>query len=197
MSIDIVLRETEALPLEMKVLHKMAGKGDACKVITYDDIAKAHKLSDILNEKHPYAIVLVMDKKKGGSVGHYVAIWLQEKDVYFFDAYAHRVKALLELMGNTDALIRLVHAAGRTLVPNKKQFQEYGEKISTCGRHAAVRLRLAEWDHQRYARFMKSSLLNPDQIVTLLTMTYASHADGHHDALGGSELDEVFKRFMV
>jgi hypothetical protein len=121
MSIDILLSETEALPLPMDVLHKMAGKGDACKVITYDDIARAHKLSDILNEKHPYAIVLVMDKKKGGSVGHYVAIWLTgKKEVSFFDAYAHRVKALLDLMGNSDALIRLVHAAGRTLSPNKK-----------------------------------------------------------------------------
>jgi hypothetical protein len=63
MSVDILLRETEALPLPMDVLHKMAGKGNACKVITYDDIAKAHKLSDILNSKHPYAIVLVMDHK--------------------------------------------------------------------------------------------------------------------------------------
>jgi hypothetical protein len=99
-------------------------------------------------------------------------------------------------MGNSDALIRLVHAAGCTLSPNKKQFQEYGAKVSTCGRHACVRLRLAEWGHQRYAKFMKSSLLNPDQIVTLLTMTYAS-GSAHHDALGGAELDEVFSRFMV
>jgi hypothetical protein len=59
MSIDILLRETEALALPMDVLHKMAGKGDACRVVTYDDIAKAHKLSDILNEKHPYAIILI------------------------------------------------------------------------------------------------------------------------------------------
>jgi hypothetical protein len=44
---------------------------------------------------------------------------------------------------------------------------------------------------------MRSSLLNPDQIVTLLTMTYKSGAEGHHDALGGAELDEVFSRFMV
>jgi hypothetical protein len=33
MSIDILLRDTEALPLPMDVLHKMAGKGNACKVI--------------------------------------------------------------------------------------------------------------------------------------------------------------------
>jgi hypothetical protein len=196
MSVDILLKETEALPLPMDVLHKMAGKGNACRVITYDDIAKAHKLSDVLNETHPYAIVLVMDHKKGGSVGHYIAIWLRDKKVFFFDAYAHRVKALLDLMGNSDALIRLVHAADCTLVPNKKQFQEYGDKISTCGRHCCVRLRLAEWEHQKYARFMRSSLLNPDQIVTMLTMTYASGSD-HHDALGGAELDEVFSRFTT
>jgi hypothetical protein len=62
-----------------------------------------------------------MDKKHGGSIGHYVAAWLHgEKDVAFFDAYAHRVQALLDLMGSSDALIRLVHGAGRTLSPNKK-----------------------------------------------------------------------------
>jgi hypothetical protein len=121
MSIDILLRETEALPLPMDVLHKMAGKGDKCRVCTYDDIAKAHQLSEILNEKTPYAIVLIADHKKGGDIGHYVSVWLHgQNEVLFFDAYAHRVKALLDLMGNSDALIRLVHAAGRTIVPNKK-----------------------------------------------------------------------------
>ena len=89
-----------------------------------------------------------MDKKHGGSIGHYVCAWLQgQKEVFFFDPYAHRVQALLDLMGNSDALIRLVHAAGRTLSPNKKQFQQYGDKISTCARHCSVRLRLAEWGH--------------------------------------------------
>jgi hypothetical protein len=64
--------------------------------------------------------VLIADKKKGGEVGHYVATWIRGKQVFFFDAYAHRVQALLDLMGNSDALIRLVHEAGCTLVPNKK-----------------------------------------------------------------------------
>ena len=131
----------------MDVLHKMCGKGDACKIIEYKEIEKAQNLSEILNEKHPYAIILIMDKKNGGSIGHYVCTWIRGKQVFFFDAYAHKVQALLDLMNNSDALIRLVHAAGCTISPNKKQFQEYGDKISTCARHCCVRIRLAEWGH--------------------------------------------------
>ena len=49
MSVDVLLRDTEALPLPMDVLHKMAGKGEECRVIKYDDITRAENLSEILS----------------------------------------------------------------------------------------------------------------------------------------------------
>ena len=163
MSIDILLRDTEALPLGLDVLPKMAGKGDQCRAIEYSQIEKAAHLSEILNETHPYAIILVMDKREPQSkIGHYVCAWLKGNDVFYFDSYAHRVQRLLALLKNSTALIKLVHAAGKRLVPNRKPVQQMSAKISTCGRHAAIRLRLSDWSHERYFRFMKSSLLNPD-----------------------------------
>lgn len=44
MSIDKLLRDTEALPLPMRVLGKMAGKGDRCRVIDYEEVEKAQRL---------------------------------------------------------------------------------------------------------------------------------------------------------
>jgi hypothetical protein len=100
MSIDILLEKCEALPLAMDCLGKMAGKGNKCRVIKYEDIQNATSLDQILNSTHPYAIVLIMDKRKGGKVGHYIAIWLQGKNVMWYDSYAHKVKELLDLLNN-------------------------------------------------------------------------------------------------
>ncbi len=50
MSIDRLLRDTEAVPLPMDVLPQMAGKGHRCRAIMYDKVVSAHKLTDIINQ---------------------------------------------------------------------------------------------------------------------------------------------------
>ena len=61
----------------MEVLGQMAGKGHRCRTITYDKVEQAEKLSEIINEQHPYAILLIFDKRdRNNKVGHYVAIFL-------------------------------------------------------------------------------------------------------------------------
>ena len=49
MSIDRLLRETEAVPLGTEVLGKMAGKGHKTRVLMYDKVENAHKLEEIVN----------------------------------------------------------------------------------------------------------------------------------------------------
>jgi hypothetical protein len=39
---------------------------------------------------------------------------------------------------------------------------------------------------------MKSKKLKPDEIVTLLTMTYKTGEGKHYDTLGGADLSSVF-----
>ncbi len=92
--------------------------------------------------------------------------------------------------------MRLIRASGKKLVMNTRPLQKMSEKIATCARHSAVRIRFAEWGNEKYFRFMQSKKLDPDQIVTLLTLVYAAgKADdgGHHDALGGQEIDHLIR----
>ena len=77
MSIDRLLQDTEATPLPMDVLSKMCGKGHRCRAIMYDKVETADSLDEIINKTHPYAILLIMDKRSPQSnVGHYCALWL-------------------------------------------------------------------------------------------------------------------------
>ena len=78
MSIDRLIRDSEAVPLPMDdVLGKMCGKGHRCRAITYDKVEQAEKLSEIVNEQHPYAILLIFDKRDPeNKVGHYVGLFL-------------------------------------------------------------------------------------------------------------------------
>lgn len=103
MSIDRLLRDTEAIPLPMDVLGKMAGQGHRCRAITYEKVEQAEKLSEIVNEQHPYAILLIFDKRDPAQkVGHYVALFLQGKEsgwktVVFWDPYGMKVNKLMHL----------------------------------------------------------------------------------------------------
>ena len=78
MSIDRLIRDSEAVPLPMdSVLGKMCGKGHRCRAITYDKVEQAEKLSEIVNQQHPYAILLIFDKRDPKQkVGHYVGLFL-------------------------------------------------------------------------------------------------------------------------
>ncbi len=114
MSIDRLLRDTEALPLEMDILNKMAGKGDKCRALPYSKVEQADKLEDIINETHPYAILLVMDNRTPeAKVGHYVTCFYKNGDphsnvVIFFDPYGMKINKLMSLTRNRDNLMRLI-----------------------------------------------------------------------------------------
>ena len=87
--------------------------------------------------------------------------------------------------------MRLIRESGKKLDMNKWSLQEMSDKVSTCGRQCAVRIRFSEWNNDKYHRFMQSKKLNPDEIVTLLTMVYAAGKEGHHDGLSGAHLAHI------
>merc|ERR1712091_375506 len=99
----------------------------------------------------------------------------------WMDPYGNSVDTLLKLTRNKNNLMRLVRESGKTISMNNKRLQRMNDKIATCARHCSVRLRMADWSHERYHRFLQSKKLNPDEVVTLLTMVYKAGKEGHHD----------------
>ena len=193
MSIDRLLRDTEATPLPMDVLSKMCGKGPKCRAIMYDKVETAKSLDEIVNQTHPYAILLIMDKRdQDSNVGHYCALWLQGQKVMWMDPYGNSVDVLMKLTQNKNNLMQLVRSSGKTISMNKKRLQRMNGKIATCARHCSVRLRMAEWSHDRYYKFLQSKKMNPDEVVTMLTMVYKAGKEGHHDALEGGDIDKHY-----
>ena len=135
------------------------------------------------------------NREPDAKVGHYFSLFLRDsgKEVVYFDSYAHALSPLLKLLKHGTKIVQLIKESGKRLAMNRTKFQNDSEKISTCGRHCCCRIRYSDMTNEKYARFMKSSLLNPDQIVTMLTMVYKSHADGHHDAAGGKEVEHMLR----
>ena len=196
MSIDRLLKDTEAMPLEMDILGKMSGKAHRTRVMQFSKVEAAKNLSELINAEHPFLIILIMDNREpDAKVGHYIALFLRDagKEVVFFDSYGHALSPLLKLLKHGNKINLLIKESGKRLAMNRTKFQSESNKISTCGRWCAVRIRYSDMSNENFARFMKSSLLNGDQIVTMLTMVYASHKDGHHDSAGGREIEHLLR----
>ncbi len=50
MSIDRLIRDSEAVPIAMDILGKMCGKGHRARSMTYDKVEQAENLSEIVNQ---------------------------------------------------------------------------------------------------------------------------------------------------
>ena len=107
-----------------------------------------------------------------------------------------RVNKLMQLTQNKDNLMRLCRASGKKILMNTRPVQRMSDKIATCARHVCTRIRFSEWSNERYHKFMQSKHLDPDAIVTMLTLVYSAGKPddgGHYDALGGQEIGHLFK----
>jgi hypothetical protein len=156
------------------VLKVVDGKAN---IITYPDLYRYKKLDDILK---PYGSAFILYEWKP-SFGHWISINKINPDtVEVFDSYGVLpddelgwVPKKFIKKSNQDFtyLTELLYDSPYNIDYNHYKFQKKGSGISTCGRHAAMRILFKEMPLDEYYKVFGG--VDSDELVTLFTMLIA------------------------
>jgi hypothetical protein len=140
-------------------------------VVSYKDVMRAQHVDQVLG-KHGAAIMLYETRPR---YGHWVALIRQGPDlVEFFDSYGMAPDQQLSFvppqMNMHPCLEELFARSGVRCVWNKTKLQAEGQKVSTCGRWAALRIAWKYIPMQVFVKDFQGQSLKPDSYVTLLTL---------------------------
>lgn len=142
-------------------------------VVSYKDVMRAHHVDQVLG-KHGAAIILYETRPR---YGHWVALIRQGPDlVEFFDSYGMAPDQQLSFvppqMQMYPCLKQLFAHSGVRCIWNKTKLQAEGQKVSTCGRWAALRVAWARKGipMEVFVKDFTGQALKPDSYVTLLTL---------------------------
>lgn len=154
--------------------------GMKVNIIKYSELYDARRLEDVMP-----AVMLFCTQK---DFGHWVTIYEDDRgDLNFYDSYGYKPdsellfvkKSFRKEAGQDVPLLTAMMLEWKQRHPRQKviwnehRVQSKGGNISTCGRHAALRLRFREMPLEEYTIFLRmlaKKLKKPiDYVVTLLT----------------------------
>ena len=149
-----------------------------CKIMLYEELLKYNDIIDAIGSTGNLVLLFPTVKDVQNS-GHWVSI-LYKKELNLlehFDSYAltwrqergyssnEYVKE--HLLGN---LLNKAMASGVKVECNTVRLQKMANKINTCGRWCATRIRFSYLSNTEFARLFVNQQQTPDQIITMLTM---------------------------
>lgn len=151
------------------------------KIILYQDISNVYDIKNLFNESNHVVIDYPVNSRFSG---HFVCmIYKQDKNqISYFDPYGFNERQDIknakwlrhnESLSNQLSLPYLFDKftkQGGTIDYNTIRYQEISGQISTCARHCVTRLLKSELTNREYFRWLVYKDLNPDEIVSLLTI---------------------------
>lgn len=173
-----VLKHYEDISLSDKDIFKLLdGK---YKLVLYPDLIKYTDIDQVLGKYG--ACVLLFEARP--NYGHWCCLWKLDKNtVSFFNSYGGYPDDSLEYIPehfaqesnqNKPYLSILLDKCPYDLTYNEYAYQKKGKNIRTCGRHVCVRLFCRNLGDDEYhdliMHFVKKYNINPDEVVTLLTI---------------------------
>lgn len=144
-------------------------------IIAYPDMKNIKSLDQLFKGKDA-CVILYETREK---FGHWCCIFKNnEGGITFFDSYGGKpddqirfIPEHFRKMSGQDYphLTSLLYKSKLPIDYNDAKLQKSEKDIATCGRWVATRLMLKDLDSDEFIKFMKSSDLEPDDFVTLLT----------------------------
>lgn len=168
---------TELLEVEQqKALHKdivmKLSYRPNLKYLYYDDLKPSDTLKTLLPQKNSGVLILFVMHGTKSQVGHFCLLFRNEKSgLHFFDSYGMGLRKVIQVTHSAKRLEKLI--SGHDIHINKHRFQvmEKGQRaVNTCGRHCITRYNAAQLKPKEYENLMYHPSLDPDEIVTLMTM---------------------------
>lgn len=176
------VKAAEAQSLSGEQIKQLLGRN--IKITSYPDLSHIRDVRDILDSEGRGIVFFVesRNKKTQSESGHWTAIIQRGRVLEWFDSYGLQwdadrqwlsQKDLVSLHESRPLLAQLFERSGFQAVYNPYRFQTMSNSISTCGRHACVRLMNKDLDTDGYAEWMLKQCAahgeSPDVVVTLVT----------------------------
>lgn len=133
--------------------------GNAANVVTYKDLHEFETIDDML--RNNCCILLYFSTS---NYGHWVTIIKHPDNIEFFDPLAQYPDSMLKLVDsnvnrhyhqNHTYLLKLLYESGLPVEYNNYKLQKRDPTISTCGRHAIVRIVCKDLELEDYVRIMR------------------------------------------
>jgi len=147
------------------------------KVVVYSDVVKMNSLDELLN---PHGKVIILYQTTSETSGHWCCLFRQTfENVIFFDPYGLKpddeipdCKYLSYLNGETP-LRTLLNNSNYNVSFNPNRYEKWSKDMNSCGRHVIFRLQNSHMTNSKYHQYItkmtKSTRLNPDELVAVLT----------------------------
>ena len=158
-------------PLDKDDVLKMSQRKNL-RYLYYDDIKSNDTLHKLLPEPDSGLLILFVTHNQNSEVGHFCLFFRNKRSgIHFFDPYGFGLKKVLDITGSSNKIQNLMH--GHDVHINKHAYQRMHKgraAINTCGRHCITRWNAAHLKPKEYEDLMYHRSLDPDEIVTLLTL---------------------------
>jgi len=122
---------------------------DGCKVMTYPELNRYNDINEVFGTGNKIALLYVNQQSPSGTVGHWTTLIKRGGEIEASDPYNFEPDEQFEhIKGNVDGqkrgqlskmLLRYHNKGGRVLY-NEDRVQKMSPDVSTCGRHAGMRL---------------------------------------------------------
>lgn len=167
---DLILRGTESQALTPNEIKKIARYDFNFhlyeQLISYKELRELF-LNHDTGEYKEAAVILYQESRYSG---HYVCLIKREDSYEFFDSFGLKPDEELQYAHyiSTPYLRNLID--NERVTYNTVKLQQNKSSISTCGRYAGVRIAMRELSLPEFHSFFRGSHMNPDKLVTLITL---------------------------
>ena len=181
MKLQEIVKDAENIYLSGEDVLELTGR--RCRVIKYNELMFISSIDEVLDVDGSVIILYQKEEQKG----HFCLLTNRYKEgsLYFFDPYGYDIDQEVKLadfqirnMGGeiVPHLTHLIEKSNYDLIVSKTQYQEFEERVNTCGRHCVVRLNYINLSDTEYNIFInKNSHYNPDFWVSVLTVDFHNY----------------------
>ena len=172
------LKDSENIDLSSEDILNITN--NETSIITYQELENIQNIDELFTNKD---VVTILYQTKQ-DFGHWVCLIKHSSSLLeFFDPYGLNIDEELSMANynlrlhegvRVPHLTNLINKSNYNVIYNKAKLQQFIEHINTCGRHVSVRIKMKHMKLYNYVKLMTSDkCLNPDEIVSLMTILYS------------------------
>jgi hypothetical protein len=169
-SYDLIIRKSISQELTGNEVMKLFGED--VEFLLYEKLVAYESIPELLKGKR--AIILLYQYTK--YEGHYCLLSKCDNNtVEWFDPLGYKADEELKFLPYdkepylSNLLRRFINAGGN-VIQNNYKFERNADRVATCGRHVIARLSMKDLDLEHYIDFFKTSKIDNDKLVTLMTL---------------------------
>ncbi len=169
--VDILSRE----PLSISQLKQMTEGRTKIKYMDYDSLSAIKKIEDLFGDGNCAIILMDIEGRFSGTVGHFIALLRYKDHIEHFDSYGLSIDEELAKTHDKPYLSKLLMP--ESVKFNHIQLQSHKEDINTCGRWCVARCLLYALSLSEFVHFCFQHSISPDETITLMTSLLPGEAN--------------------